>query len=68
MFCRSTRLIYLSYRHEHIGKGTLGVAPFRFIMQHPSWFLDMPLVLETPDDGPAVWRKETEMLYGFVGN
>ncbi|ESS33789.1 endonuclease IV APN [Toxoplasma gondii VAND] len=56
-------------RHEHLGKGTLGMAPFKFIMQHPTWFKDMPLVLETPDvdnSGPAMWRKETEMMYKFI--
>ncbi|KEP60195.1 UNVERIFIED_CONTAM: endonuclease IV APN [Hammondia hammondi] len=56
-------------RHEHLGKGTLGMAPFKFIMQHPTWFKDMPLVLETPDvdnNGPAMWRKETEMMYKFI--
>ncbi|CBZ51039.1 putative endonuclease V [Neospora caninum Liverpool] len=56
-------------RHEHIGKGTLGLAPFKFIMQHPTWFKDMPLVLETPevdDNGPKLWRKETEMMYKFT--
>jgi deoxyribonuclease-4 len=32
-------------RHEHIGKGTIGVEAFRFFMNH---FLEKPKVIETP--------------------
>ncbi|PFH32183.1 endonuclease IV APN [Besnoitia besnoiti] len=56
-------------RHEHLGKGTLGMAPFKFIMQHPTWFKDMPLILETPEvdnNGPKQWRRETQMMYSFI--
>ena len=40
-------------RHENIGKGKLGLAPFRYIMQN---FPDIPKVLETPkeDDGDKI--------------
>jgi deoxyribonuclease-4 len=34
-------------RHEHIGKGRIGLEPFRFIMQQPR-FRKIPKVLETP--------------------
>jgi deoxyribonuclease IV len=34
-------------RHEHIGKGRIGLDAFRFIMQSPR-FLKIPKVLETP--------------------
>jgi deoxyribonuclease-4 len=34
-------------RHEHIGKGRIGIEPFRFIMQQPR-FRKIPKVLETP--------------------
>ena len=34
-------------RHEHIGKGRIGLAAFRFIMQRPR-FRKIPKVLETP--------------------
>jgi len=34
-------------RHEHIGKGRIGLDAFRFIMQQP-WFRKIPKVLETP--------------------
>jgi deoxyribonuclease-4 len=34
-------------RHEHIGKGRIGVDAFRFIMRSPR-FRKIPKVLETP--------------------
>ena len=34
-------------RHEHIGKGALGLEPFRFIMNDPR-FQKVPKILETP--------------------
>jgi len=34
-------------RHEHIGKGRIGLEPFRFIMREPR-FRKIPKVLETP--------------------
>lgn len=34
-------------RHEHLGKGRIGLAPFRFLMQDPR-FAAIPKVLETP--------------------
>ena len=34
-------------RHEHIGQGTLGLEPFRFIMNDPR-FSNIPKILETP--------------------
>jgi deoxyribonuclease-4 len=39
-------------RHEHIGQGTLGLNPFRFILNDPR-FAGIPKILETPkgDDG-----------------
>jgi deoxyribonuclease-4 len=47
-------------RHESIGLGTLGLEPFRFIMEDPR--LDhMPLILETPDN--ERWAEEIRMLY-----
>ncbi len=47
-------------RHESIGKGTLGMATFGFIMSDPR--LDnIPLILETPED--AIWAEEIEILY-----
>ncbi len=34
-------------RHEHIGKGFLGLEPFRFLLNDPR-FQNMPMVAETP--------------------
>jgi deoxyribonuclease-4 len=34
-------------RHEHIGKGCLGLAPFRRIVNDPR-FAKLPMLLETP--------------------
>lgn len=34
-------------RHEHIGQGTLGLEPFRFILNDPR-FATVPKILETP--------------------
>lgn len=34
-------------RHEHIGRGKMGEAPFRFLMNDPRFF-GIPMVLETP--------------------
>lgn len=34
-------------RHEHIGQGTLGLEPFRFIMNDPR-FTKIPKIIETP--------------------
>lgn len=46
-------------RHESIGKGTLGMQPFRFIMEDAR--LDnIPIILETPND--AIWAEEIKML------
>jgi len=50
-------------RHESIGKGSLGLEPFRFIMNDPR-FDDMPMVLETPE--PSLWEKEIKLLYGLI--
>jgi deoxyribonuclease IV len=44
-------------RHEHIGKGCLGLAPFRRILNDPR-FADHPMVLETPKlDTPESRRR-----------
>lgn len=47
-------------RHESIGKGTLGLEPFGFIMNDRR--LDhLPLILETPDND--FWAQEIQLLY-----
>lgn len=50
-------------RHESIGKGELGLAPFEFIM-NDARFDNMPLVLETPDD--SLWEAEIRLLYDLI--
>ncbi len=50
-------------RHESIGKGLLGLNPFRFIMNNPL-FDNIPLILETPDI--SLWEKEIMLLYSLA--
>ncbi len=50
-------------RHENLGNGELGLAPFEFIM-NDARFDHMPLVLETPDD--TLWEAEIRMLYDLI--
>ncbi len=50
-------------RHESIGKGSLGLEPFRFIMNDPR-FDNIPMVLETPDQ--SRWEEEIRLLYGLI--
>ncbi|KAL7275823.1 DNA-(apurinic or apyrimidinic site) lyase [Rhizina undulata] len=53
--------------HQNIGKGFLGLEPFRIIMNDKR-FEGMPMVLETPteDDG-QVWAAEIKLLEGLIG-
>lgn len=50
-------------RHESIGKGVIGITPFKMIMQDDR-FNGIPLVLETPDT--AIWAEEIAMLRSFT--
>jgi len=49
-------------RHESLGKGLLGMAPFTCIMRDAR-FQKIPLVLETPDE--TLWAQEIELLRSF---
>ncbi len=52
-------------RHEHIGKGTLGLEPFRFIMNDQR-FVKIPKILETPKgDSDDMDRVNMELLRGL---
>lgn len=51
-------------RHESISQGTLGIVPFRRIMNDPR-FNEIPMILETID--PAIWDQEIQMLYSLEG-
>lgn len=50
-------------RHENLGKGFLGIEPFRWIMEDKR-FDGIPLVLETPDD--SLWEEEIRLLKSFA--
>jgi deoxyribonuclease-4 len=55
-------------RHEHIGKGELGLEPFRFIMNDPR-FANIPKVLETPKDEKMTEDRENmAVLRGLVAS
>jgi deoxyribonuclease-4 len=49
-------------RHDSLGKGTLGIEVFKWLIHDPR-FDDMPLILETPDE--TMWEEEIKMLYSF---
>ena len=49
-------------RHDSLGKGTLGMDVFKWLMNDPR-FDDMPLILETPDE--TIWKEEIKLLYSF---
>ncbi|KAL8440229.1 hypothetical protein Efla_000355 [Eimeria flavescens] len=54
-------------RHELLGKGKLGLEPFKYIVRHPTLFKDMPLILETPDPTEGtIWKQEIKQLYSFL--
>jgi deoxyribonuclease-4 len=47
-------------RHEPIGKGAIGVDPFRELLAHPS-LADVPFVVETPG-GKAGHARDIALL------
>jgi len=54
-------------RHEHIGEGTMGIEPFRRLMNEAR-FRDVPKILETPkgDDGVSADRANLAVLRGLA--
>lgn len=53
-------------RHEHIGQGSLGLEPFRFIMNDPR-FITIPKILETPKgDDDAMDQTNLALLRSLV--
>ena len=50
-------------RHESLGKGFIGLDPFKWIMGD-NRFDEIPLVLETPDDN--LWAEEISLLKSFM--
>ena len=54
-------------RHEHIGLGSLGLDPFRFILDDPR-FAGIPKILETPKgDNDEMDIVNLGILRGLVG-
>lgn len=54
-------------RHEHIGQGTLGLEPFRFIMNDQR-FASVPKILETPKgDDDEMDQVNMQLLRGLAG-
>jgi deoxyribonuclease IV len=50
-------------RHASIGKGTIGMEAFNWIMNNPACE-EIPLILETPDSD--AWSEEIDLLYSLV--
>lgn len=50
-------------RHASLGKGTLGLAVFGYVMNDPR-FDELPMVLETPD--VSLWEEELLLLRTFL--
>jgi deoxyribonuclease-4 len=48
-------------RHEHIGRGELGLAPFRRLVNDPR-FAELPMLLETPKTEGRTGRAEIDPL------
>ncbi|MEI6756358.1 MAG: deoxyribonuclease IV [Chlorobium sp.] len=49
-------------RHAGIGRGTIGLEAFSYIMAHPACE-EIPLILETPDS--EEWSREISLLYSL---
>ena len=53
-------------RHEHIGKGCIGLSGFRLLLNDPR-FADHPMVLETPkENDPENDRTNLDVLRGLI--
>ncbi len=52
-------------RHQHIGQGTLGLAPFRRMLNHPS-LAHCAFIAETPIDNPGDDRRNVARLKSLV--
>lgn len=53
-------------RHQHIGKGRLGLAPFRCLMTDPR-FKSIPKLLETPKGDSDYWDRRNLALLRRLG-
>jgi deoxyribonuclease-4 len=53
-------------RHEHVGKGRIGLAAFERILNHPL-LAGRAFILETPIDKPGDDRRNVAVLWKLVG-
>jgi deoxyribonuclease-4 len=53
-------------RHEQIGKGTMGLEPFRRLLNDPR-FAHAAFIAETPVDAPGDEERNVKMLLSLVG-
>lgn len=53
-------------RHEHIGRGYLGLDGFKALLAEP-WPGSFPMILETPEIGSCWDQYNLELLYSLVG-
>lgn len=52
-------------RHQDIGKGKLGPAPFKLLFNDPRFF-DIPKILETPKEEPADDARNMQTIIGLL--
>jgi len=52
-------------RHQHIGKGSIGLAPFRWLLNDPR-LAHAAFIAETPIDKPGDDGRNVEALKGLV--
>lgn len=52
-------------RHEHIGKGKIGLKGFETIVRHPR-LRNIPMILETPKKQPGDDRQNMDVLIGLA--
>ncbi|MCX5922782.1 MAG: deoxyribonuclease IV [Candidatus Dependentiae bacterium] len=52
-------------RHEDIGKGKLGLEPFRMLFNDPQWF-NIPKILETPADDLKDYVRNMESIKSLI--
>ncbi|HRR27315.1 MAG TPA: TIM barrel protein, partial [Acidobacteriota bacterium] len=55
-------------RHEHIGRGRIGLAAFRDIMRNPAW-TSVAKIIETPKGDGIAWdRRNLDLLRRLAGS
>lgn len=54
-------------RHEDIGKGQLGLEPFRLLFNDERLF-DIPKILETPKDELEDYARNMQVIYGLISS